>query len=264
MTPCSAGLLWTLLDQSPAHAQEEALRPPAPTEAMDVGTAAHAYLLEGETAFVLIDAPDFRTRAAREQRDAAHAAGKTPLLVGKWAEVQAMVEAARRQLADWDDPVGLLKPEGGLVEVSSFCEIDGVAVRVTPDWHSLDYRVLADYKTVGTSAHPAAWSKAIWSNGAAVQAGLYRRACKVSHGVWPDWRWVVQESYPPYALSVVALDPEASEFADRQVMTGLAEWKKCYEANHFPAYPTRVAYAEVPGYVQAQWAERAYYTDAHA
>src|SRR4029077_1158679 len=76
---------------NPAAIEEDA-------EHFDIGTAAHALLLEGHRNIAVIDAKAWGTNAARTARDAARAAGQTPLLAARWADVQAMVSAARAQL----------------------------------------------------------------------------------------------------------------------------------------------------------------------
>lgn len=260
----SSSIGHTLLSQSPRHAwtQHPALNPdyqPEESDVMDVGTAAHGLLLEGKDAVVVIDAPDYRTRAARDARDAARLAGQTPILAHRWAEVQAMVAAARTQL-DAFDPPDWLADHAGMSEVSIFCELDGVAVRATPDWLSLDHTRIADYKTVSTSAHPAAFSRALWDRGYAMQHALYRRVVKQAHGTKAEFAFIVQETHPPYALSIVSLDPEAEELADQQLTEALRKWRQCLERNEWPGYPTRIAYAEVPGYLRAAWEMRAYYS----
>lgn len=267
MTPVlSASLAHVLLSESPRHAwtRSPELNPAYREEvsdAFDLGTVAHALLLEGSSAVTVIDAPDYRTKAAREARDAARAAGQPPILAHRWSEVQAMVSAAREQLAAHEDPTWL-SIEGGLAEVSLFCTLDGVAVRGTPDWLSLDHRRIGDYKSTGGSAHPAAVARTLWDKGYAIQAALYRRIVRAVHGVTPEFAFVVQETAPPYALSVVALGPEAAEFADHQVAEALRVWRRCTETKTWPAFPRRVCYAEAPGWVQAQWLERAYYQEA--
>lgn len=264
----SASLCHTLLSQSPRHAwwQSPALNPAyvrEESDAFDLGNAEHAYVLKGETNFVLIDAPDFRTKLAKEMRDTARAEGKTPLLAHRWATVQLMAAEVWEQLARHDPP-GLLQPEGGMAEVSIFFELDGVACRATPDWLSLDHRQIVDLKTVGASAHPAAFSRALWDKGYAIQAAFYRRAVKAAHGVDAEFRFVAVETTPPYALSVVALDPEAQAFADLQVTEAVRVWKQCLTTGQWPAYPTRTAYAEVPPWMQTQWLERQYYGEGAA
>ena len=263
----SASIAHALVSQSPAHAWTEHpdLNPAyqaEESETFDLGTAAHAYLLqgEGETQFALIEAPDWRTKAAREARDAARAEGKTPLLTHRWAAVQAMAKAARRQLAAHEAPIPLTQ---GIPEETLYWKdpSSGVYCRSTPDWLHTDRRTIDDYKTTGASAHPAIWSKVLFTSGAAMQAGFYRRAVQVVYNVEADFRFVVQENYPPYALSVISLDPEALVYAEALVTEAAHLWAECCAANHWPAYPTRVCYAEVPPWVVAAWQTRTYYQE---
>src|SRR3972149_5802627 len=88
---------------TPAYEHED-------SERFDLGRAAHAYLLEGESGFAIIEAADWRTKAAKEARDAARAAGKIPLLADRWGDVQGMALAAQRQL---DAPDATPRPPAG-------------------------------------------------------------------------------------------------------------------------------------------------------
>lgn len=249
---------FTLIDKTPAHlqAEVEGVALADTSDVMDMGSVVHGCLLTGEANVVLIYADDFRTKSAREQRDVIRAEGKTPLLSHKWPAVQAMVQAARRQLERVEPPTPFV---GGEAEASLYFDLDGVPCRATPDWISTDCAHIVDLKTTGASAHPGVWSRTMWGNGAAFQAGFYRRAVKTVYGVDADFRFVVQETFPPFALSVIALDPEALVFVDQQVDEALRIWQQCRERNEWPGYPTRVLYAEVPAYVQAQFMERSYY-----
>jgi len=253
-----------LLSQSPRHAwwQHPTLNPEyveEESEAMDIGTAAHAYLLQGETGFTIVDLPDWRTKIARDTRDAARAAGKTPLLAHRWASVQAMAAAARAQFAHVEPPIPFTDDTA---EQSIFWTEQGVECRATPDWLSHDHLTIDELKTVGGSGHPSAFSRALWEKGYGMQCALYRRAVKRVHGKDAEFRWIVCETEPPYAVSLVALDPEATEFADLQLDEALRIWKRCLGTGEWPCYPTRVAYAEVPRYLLTQWADGAYYQEA--
>lgn len=248
---------FTLIDQTPEHALAAATQvPEPPNEAMDIGTVFHACLLTGESTVLLIDAPDWRTRAARDQREAARANGQTPLLYHKWAEVKAMLTAVRRRLEARPDPRPFV---GGFAERSLHFRVNGVDCRSTADWVSADNRRIVEVKTTGESAHPAAFSKALWGKGYAFQAALERRAIKTEFGVDAEHEWLVCETYHPYAISSVALDPEAQAFSDQQLDEALRLWRECEETGIWPGYRKQIAYAEVPAWMQAQWAERAYH-----
>jgi hypothetical protein len=262
----SSGIADVLLTQSPRHAwtAHPRLNPnfrPEEKEAFDLGTAAHALLLQGESNFVIIDARDYRTKAAQEQRDAARADGKVPLLAHRWADVQAMVAAAREQLDAMAAPIPFTN---GRPEESLVWEEDGVWLRARLDWFHLDHRTVDDYKTTQASAHPAVWSRTLFGNGADLQAAFYVRGVKALLGYEADFRFIVQENYPPYALSVIALDPEAMAFATAKVERAIALWRECLSHNRWPGYIARTAYAEVPAYELAKWEGRAYYEEESA
>jgi hypothetical protein len=254
----SASTAHRLLSESPLHAYNALLTPDLPTAEMDLGTVAHQVILEHSTAgVVIIDAPDWRTKVAKEARDAARAEGKTPILAHKWAVVEQMVAAVERQLEAFT-PVPFAW-ESGLGEHSLYVTLDGVECRATPDWLTLDNKRIWDLKTTGVSANPAIFSRTLWDKGYHLQAALYRRVVLVLTDVLPEFEFVVVETEPPYALSIVGFDPEALAFADTQLDHALAIWKRCRATNQWPGYPTRVAYAEVPAYLVSQWAERSYY-----
>jgi len=259
---CSIAVL--LCHASPAHARQAhpRLNPAAVAENgehFDIGTAAHALLLEGTTdRIVTIDAKDWRTKAAQEARDLAYLAGKIPLLAPRWVDVQAMVAAARRQLdahADggrWMFTHG--KPEGTVV----WQEDGGLWCRARLDWlrESTHGLCIDDYKTTSGSANPEAWTRSMFDRGADLQAAWYRRGVAAVTGHEATFRYAVQECYPPYALSVISLGPDALLLAEKKVLYALESWRRCLEANAWPSYPAQTAYAGLPPWEEARWLER--------
>ena len=250
---------------SPAHAREAhpRLNPQtvdAHNEAMDIGTAAHALLLEGLYALAIIDAKDFRTNAAKDQRDAAYAAGKTPLLAARWQDVQRMVAAVREQLAQHVDGGAEMftkgRPEQTLIWKEQLTgEPDSeVWCRARADW--LRPAAIDDYKTTGKSANPETWSKSLFYDGKDLQAAWYCRGLKALTGQTATFRYAVQETYPPYALSVIALGPDAQVLAEKKVLYALEQWRTARERNDWTGYPRRTCYAALPMTHEAWWLER--------
>lgn len=255
----SASVAHILCTSSPAHARmaHPRLNPDyRPKEAahFDLGTSAHALLLEGRNAVAVIDADDWRTKAAKEARDAARDAGLVPLLEAQWRDVRDMAESARDQLADVDAQPGLFitgKPEQPIA-----WQEDGVQCRSLIDWLHDDHRAIDDYKTTSRSANPEQWTRSLFSFGGDIQAAFYRRGVKAVFGREPDFRFVVQETYPPYALSVISVGPDVLLMADKKIDYALAVWKRCLEDDHWPGYPQRVCYAELPAWEEYRWLER--------
>lgn len=264
----SASIGKTILEKSPYHAKLEhpRLNPayqPEQKKAFDIGSAAHAWLLERHDRMVTIDAPDFRTNAAKEARDAAYAAGKIPLLAKDVAAVRAMAKSARLQLDAHEEAHEAFTngtPEQTLVWPESVSGGGEVWCRCRLDWlpANPNANVFYDFKSTGASANPEVWGqRTLWDIGADVQVGFYRRGIRAVLGIYePRFRFVVQECEPPYALSVVELWPEAVAMADAKAEEAIDWWGWCLKRNRWPGYPSRVAYVQAPVWQAKRFEER--------
>lgn len=251
----SSSLIKILLNQSPAHARvaHPRLNPDFEVtndKKFDVGTVAHELLLEGDTAVAVVDFADWRSKAAQEERDLAYANGQTPLLTKDWLRVEAMAQAARRQLEMFDlDPMPLTagKPEQVLL-----WEEDGVWCRARFDWLHDNLSAVDDLKTTAASANPAAWARTMLGMGAELQAAFYLRGLRKALGAEAAWRFIVQENYPPYALSVVELSPELLAHAGAKVERAISLFRKCLADNHWPSYTRQLGTIELPNWVTSE------------
>ncbi|MFG1776641.1 hypothetical protein ACGFIG_09455 [Micromonospora sp. NPDC049048] len=91
----STGARKLLPPKTPAHYDHDRRNPPPSREDFDLGKAVHTRLLGAGSVTVIVDAKDWKTKAAREARDAAYAAGQVPLLAHQAEQVDAMVDAVR-------------------------------------------------------------------------------------------------------------------------------------------------------------------------
>lgn len=256
----SSSIAKLLVTRAPCHARQEhpRLNPNFVRDEeakFDIGNAAHALMLNDERAFAVIDAKDWRTNAAKDARDAARKAGKIPLLTEQWQRTQAMVAAGRMQLAGHEDASDAFtngKPEQTIVWAE-----DGVLCRARLDWlPNTPTGWFDDYKSTEI-AEPDAWRRICFNLGMDIQAAFYRRgirACGLSDD--PQFRFVVHEVEEPYALCVIAPKPAAIDLADQKVDAALAVWRQCLKENRWPGYPNRTCWIDVPGYVEAAWADR--------
>lgn len=242
-----------LLTKTPAHAKAQHPRlsdvplEPRTSDAMDMGTAVHQLLLRDDRVEVA-DFPDWRKLEARTWRDETRANGRIPMLRHQWDKANAIANAIRDNIKPLAKPTPFT---AGTPEATLTWQEDDVWLRARLDWLRDDLTVIDDLKLTSRSADPS-WDRQIWNMGYDVQAALYVRAVEALHGVTPRFRWIVAESYPPYAVAAVWLD-EPDMFAARvQVDTAIQVWRECMRSGRWPAYPTETRVAVRPG-----WAARA-------
>jgi hypothetical protein len=230
----SASIATILTTKSPAHAYAAHPRLNPGYERKDeqkfaLGTVAHALLLEGLDIAEVCHFDDWRSNAAKEARDL-------------------------RQLAEFDlDPVPFTD---GTSEVCLTWEMEGVKCRALLDWVHTGGHHVSDYKSTSASAHPLAWAKTALSIGADVQVAMHSMGVEAVYGVVPAWRYVVQETYAPYALSVVEPDAQMVALGSDKVRAALKLWRECVASGVWPAYPATVTRISPPGWAAAQWLER--------
>lgn len=259
----SASIAHLLLSKSPRHAwlAHPRLNPQwAPEEVahMELGTIAHAILLEGDHSRIsVIDAPDWRTNDARAARDDARARGKLPILQIKMLAVERMVEAARKAMEAAPEIRDATRVDAGKPEQTIVWQDGDVWLRCRPDWLTNDGRLAIDYKTTGASAEPDAFGRGpLLSMGYDVQAGFGLRGVRATKKPRDcSFVFMVQETEPPYAVSFVGLSPEFEAFAAQKVKAAIAVWKFCVQTDTWPSYPSRVCWAEPPAWAVTRWSE---------
>lgn len=257
----SASIAHILLSQSPRHAwlAHPRLNPqwtPEEAENMDLGTIAHAKLLEGdESRVVIVEAADWRTNLAKAARDDARALGKLPILRHKFAAVEEMVAAARKAISEAPEIAKAFAE--GAPEQTLVWQDGSVYCRCRPDWLTHDGRLAIDYKTTGASAEPDSWGRGpLLSMGYDIQAGFGLRGIKALHKPRGcSFVFMVQETEPPYAVSFVGLSPEFEAFADQKVRRAIEAWNFCLETDTWPSYPSRICWADPPAWAVTRWEE---------
>ncbi|HEY8943080.1 MAG TPA: PD-(D/E)XK nuclease family protein, partial [Polyangiaceae bacterium] len=177
----SSSIAKILVTESPAHAwlahPRLGGRRFEPSADMDRGSLMHALLLQHERPVSVVDADDWRTKAAREAREAARAAGVLPVLRHKYDSALKASEVIRSRLRDeW----GILLD--GRVEVAAVWEEladDGTKVlcRAQMDHLAIDLGAasILDLKCGGCAA-PDFCERQMVPMGYDIQQAAYTRA----------------------------------------------------------------------------------------
>jgi hypothetical protein len=240
----STGARKLLPPSCPALYRHEQDNPKPYSADFAVGSATHAILLGGAEV-VVVDAEDWRTKAAREARDQAHAAGDIPLLPAEFDQAQAMVAAVRSH-----HRAGSLFSDLGLPEQTLIWQDPetGVSCRARLDW--LSDRVV-DLKTT-VSAEPGYIARHVAEYGYHQQADFYLGGAVELDVVPPDaeFLFVFVEKTPPYLVTVVELDDDYLRIGHERNQLARQIYRDCTKAGVWPGYATDIELIAPPVWVQ--------------
>ena len=213
--------------------------------AYDWGHAIHARLLGIGSDIVVVDAPDWRTKAARDERDAAYAEGKTPILLAESAAIDVAVQSVR------DDQIAGPLFEAGTPELSGWW-VDpdtGEWLRARWDWltEGPDGRIwIVDFKSTADPA-PMEFARSSRKFGYHCQDAWYRDAARAL-GVDDDPAFVLVAvgKTPPHIVTVHQHDPELVALGAQRNRDAIDLWHACRVADEWPAYGSVVHTIEAP------------------
>jgi len=221
--------LKTLATRTPAHYQWDKTHPKH-SDAFTIGTAAHSLILENDTSGIeVVAAENWLTRAAKEAKGEALAAGKQPLLIKEMAQVLAMRDAVMTH------PVARELFTGHRPEASVFWDENGHELKCRPDaWLPGQ---LVDLKTT-INADPREFGKTAYNFGYHQSAAHYIDGVKAATGEELPFTFVLIEKQAPYLVSVVQLDWEAIELGRALNDRAKRIHAECAATGNWPGYPS--------------------------
>lgn len=240
----SASRLRKLWQSTPAHLRAEMDEPREDNPAFKLGTLAHAVILEPDKPLPnLVTPPDeyapgkkwtYAATACKEWRASQEREGNTVLsredydaLLGMTASVAAHPWAAASLESGRSEVTCLVHDSANRVDVR--CRLDFV-----PDARPY----LVDFKTA-LSASAREFERAAFSHGYHIQAALYLAAWNALAGSddkRSEFRFVVVEKTPPYAVNVFDASPEFLSRGAEDFKRTLALFARCVAEDHWPAY----------------------------
>lgn len=223
----------------------------------EFGNAAHLEVLGRGTPVAVIEAADWRTKAARAELAEAREAGLTPVKADEYERVQAMAAALR---AD-ETAAPFFEPGSGTPEQSLFWP-DGefgiwrrARLDWVPTWFYSDGRlVIADYKTCA-SADPTKLQRVLVDQGYDQQAAWYADAA-VALGLAPAgvaFVFVFQEKTAPFVVSTLMADVVVLERGRALNRVAMATYRQCRETGVWPGYVEDVGVLSLPRWVESEF-----------
>lgn len=221
------------------------------TNALDVGKAAHTWIIQGERfeAMIAVMPAELDLRSNAGKAFAAQAEGKTLIRAHEFEAIKAMREAVLRC------DLARLALENGKSEQSLFWQDEetGVWLRCRPDWLPTAMRFIPDYKTARSCA-PADFERSVDEYGYHIQAAHYLAGIKAVTGHRPEaFFFVVQEKTAPYLVSACTLNDEAMHWGRLLVRRAIRVFADCLERNWWPGYDGNVSTVGLPGYAAKRY-----------
>ncbi len=258
----SSSLVRELVRRTPLHAMvrhprlsriADELAPAG--DRLDIGRLAHRLFLErSEGILEVVDAPDWRSKAARAARDAARAAGRVALLRPQYERVREMVEVLEAQ---YRDIMGAPRFEP---ETSLFWQEGGVWCRARVD--GLGEGVAFDLKTTGIPV--TRWAEhTFWTERVDIQAAWYLRGLEALGRPVDRFLIIVQETDPPFAAAVFEVDQGSLCFARRDCGRAVGIWRRCIETRVWPGYPPMIHRLQMPEWIERRMSDRELAREVH-
>lgn len=261
----SAGLAAKMLEATPLHAYAASPRlnpefEPDEKTAFDIGSAAHELMTGKGRGIHVVDADDYKKKAAQEERDQARANGFTPLTRKQNEQVQRMVRLARVQMRAH----GIGDPfEQGRNETTLIWQQDGVMNRIMIDCLDERNRVAYDLKTLAGVADADKWLRRSMDHGVDLRAAHYLDGLKACFGGNWTYRFVLLEKDQPHCLSVAQLSENTLYMGRKKIRRARQMWGHCLATNTWPGFSAEIAVVEPPAFYESRWLERESYEADH-
>lgn len=206
---------------------------PIVKDVFDTGALAHRLILGDGDSVHVVDAYDWRTKAAQQAKKDARTAGKRAVHRGDLLAASAMARSVRTT-----PDVADIFTRPGKAEVSLFATdpVTGVKLRGRCDWltESSGRPCIVDVKTTATDTHPDSLAKAIASFGYHQQAAFYIDLLDQCGQPDAVFYFVFVPEVGPHPPRVVSLQPAALERGRELNSRAIETFATCSETGEWP------------------------------
>jgi len=256
-----------LINRSPAHYYTKYLDPgkvrSQPTEAMRLGTAVHAAILEphefAKNYFVLDDTKIcFEIGGSKPQSTNKYRDWKAEMLTALNGKIEISSEDYVRclRMRDSVHSHGSAKIllEKGVAEQSIFWNDrdTGAPCKIRPDWLSQNTGYIVDPKTTEDASFDA-FMKSIYKYRYHVQAPYYMDGYLENFGQECEgFAFIAVEKTPPYAVAVyyITSDMEVYRYGKLIYKADLKTYAECLKSQTWEAYGNDILPVTLPGYAK--------------
>jgi hypothetical protein len=223
------------------------------------GKALHNFVLEGGGNIEVIPEANWRSKAAKEARDVARAAGMIPILEDTMTEIEA---AAMRIIIELDRELGVSLEEGVAEKKFHWYEessIGPVLCSGVIDWHDPETGRIVDLKTTEGSVRPEKCGAAVAEGSAVIQDCAYRNALCYEN---PELQgrtsvdFLFAQSKEPFMVTPGYCDGSLRHIGETRWLRAVETWAKCLAAGrgakHWPPHTDKPVQFYAPPWVLKQ------------
>ncbi|GAA2237493.1 hypothetical protein GCM10010401_07080 [Rarobacter faecitabidus] len=219
--------------KSPAHLRHYLDSPRVEKKEFDFGHIVHGGVLGVGLDVEVLDFDDYRTKAAREARDRAYAAGRVPIIERDYEPARDAIEAVKAHPIAWPLFAG-----DGLPERSAFA-VDpsaGLWLRGRFDWITPS-GILVDLKTT-TDGAPFAFDSDARKLRYYLQAAFYMHVYQLATGDEPrGFMFVTVEKSAPHLVDAYQVGRAGLELGAMQTRRAIDTYKRCLDSGEWPGRP---------------------------
>ncbi|MCR8897268.1 PD-(D/E)XK nuclease-like domain-containing protein [Gordonia sp. GONU] len=207
------------------------------SKAYDYGHVAHLLILGEGASLSVIDAKDWKTKAAQEARKAAYDTGKVPILKHVFRQAQDLAGAVHSHPL-----AGYLFSEG-VAEQSIWAHdpTTGARIRCRPDWFR--GTTFVDLKTTADAGH---FDKSIESYSYHQSAAHYLHTAECADIDVDLFVFVAVEKDPPYLIDVCELSAKDLGTGRDLTRAAINLFAHCQRTDTWPGLPERLRVAQLP------------------
>lgn len=236
----------------PAKFRERMDNPPPSKPVFDFGKLVHKLVLGEGAGIDVVQAKDWRTKAAQDAKDKAQKAGLIPVLVSEHDQAEQMAEQVEKHPIAGPLFRDNCADSGPKAEIS-LCVTDpdtGVRLRARPDWITQrDGRLwLLDLKTT-IDANPDTFGRSAHKWGYHIQCAWYVTVARMLElDESPAFLLVCVEKEPPYLVSVCEFDMDAYQLGKRQMLQAIRTYQECVTSGVWPGYAPEIQSLSLPAW----------------
>lgn len=245
----NASVAKVLIQKSPAHAvlAHPKLTPSLEddsSKALDKGSVIHSLLLDCGKTIAVVNADNWRTKAAQEERDAARMAGQIPMLLKDAESIQQSALAISRGIAEKDIHLDAGQSEFMIHWKSQ----EGVECRRSLDSWNYKAMQIIELKSI-FSAHPDVCANQALRLGYDIEFAVSMDAITT---LYPDYAgrvdfvFVFCELEAPYAVTALRPDGTFMHLGIQKWERAKLLWKNCLSTNAWPDYSQEIGQLSAP------------------